>query len=1193
MAQSESKRDTVFQNYKKTIVSITVTTGSQKTISRFNHSGNKTTEENYLNDTLHGSQRTWFPNGQISESKQYENGFIISREIWFSNGLPQQTEYFKIIRKKEEVKSVIHGLCRYYYSSGKLRESGVYYEGLKHGRWTEYYETGIKKSDGEYKNGYMIGKWTRWQNTGTVSSIGRFIPDTSSKRQFRVLRHGKQIQFFNTGKPSEISYYNKGKSNGRFTEWYENGQKKTEIDYCDNVQCGVHKTWQSNGDLKENYNFVSKYDSSRKSMTAFLDGKYEQYYENGKIKRIGIYRIGKANGLFIDYHQNGKESFRATYQNGLLSGKVVSSNMQGQIVRSESYIIYRTPLGQYLSYKHGIFMYYNDQGILLDSGLYDMDLKTGIWTSRHQNGNLESRKNYCANLICGNMTSWHPNGIIKMLKTMVPDSAIGFSGYTLYSYNEEGKLQGYSLMNDKDFTIESIYYFSNGIKREWRRNILLYDKATSTYSSSNKASRIITYHNNGNVMTDELQINDRNVGRKLSFYMNGRIKSINDYSERGIATGLSVQWDSEGGLISANTIDNHWDKHPFNGSSDSLYALYNVYFNDQSAFQTNSKSGIRDSLIASSYHKNAFRYTAAEQNGLLNGPCTMYYPDGKKLMETRLRNNVSDDTIRIWNPMGFLMSEKQTKNGLIRGRLREFYQTGILNSEVVYNDSGLVLSTQEMYANGLIKNINRYLARNRYSWIKHGKQESWHANGKPYNIYFCDSNKTIGAAYLYHPNGQLQELSYYKNGHRDSISSTFDSLGNIMYKNAYLKGVRHGKTESWWDNGQLKHSGWLNNEQYDSTWFFYNREGKQESIRNYKLGLLASAFSGRSCECLDSFKSRRTYAPLLNNLADLKTVNEWSFPFHKPFGEEYNNLFYVNLQSSNNQSALFYSFDIISYQTLELQIPEKNGIKLILNPCFSLSADRSPIRFRINIDRLDKSATMATLETKKLAIRFDEKLLHRWDSTLLGPPRRTEQNTLNTELLFNADHISYNSRDLISISDLNTTCFPHSEIGFTGTGIQIDSCEVDVNPEKNDFTLWNHPYSFEEFDPNIYQYDYQDYDKRARLGSRKQITIFDHFTGIFARKCRIFLPESVFKTASMLSLNGSNFMLGGTFVAGTLRLKATLSEGLNYNFTHLGRKITFNAAEIENKLRQMGYRNVKTSYDSKTSEFIIYLFYAI
>jgi|GEM_PF-1555649 len=1192
-AQTETKKDTVFLYNKKAIASITTTTGSEKTINKYNQAGLCTAENHFTNDTLNGSQKTWYQNGQISGDELYQNGYIISRQTWFENGLRRSTEHFKISSKENILKSELHGDCRYYYSNGQLREGGTYSEGVKHGKWVEYFETGIKKSEGRFANGYVVGKWTYWLNTGKPASIGNYIPDTSGKRHNKVLKHGKQIQYYNTGQMSEISHFKYGKLNGRFINWYENGQKKSEIDYCNGLQCGVYKTWKSNGDLYENINYVSVYDSSRKSMTVRTHGKYELNYDNGKPKINGTYKMGKENGLFIHYHQNGKESYRAFYQTGNLSGRVVERNILGIIVRDETHMITRTEKGINVSVKHGLCLYYTDDGVLRDSGRYDMNMKTGLWTSRHENGNLASRANYCGNILCGDMSTWYSNGNLKSKKTEIFDSATGFKGYTLREYKEDNTLAYYSLMNQNHFSLENILYFPDGSKRVLNQSILIWDKAQSSYDRTVKASRILTYHSNGQILSDEMQLDSRTVGRTLTFYMNGRIKCINDFSERGIAHGLSVYWDSEGGLISANVINNHYSIEPFTGSADSLYKLYNFYFQDQKESRYNPGKVLRNSSVYSYYHKQALRLMYTEQHGFLNGPYTMYYPDGKKLLETVLINNISNDTIRIWNPLGFLMSEKRTKNGLIRGRLREFYQTGILNSEVVYNDSGLVLSTQEMYENGRIKNLNRYLAGNRYSWIRHGKQESWHANGKPYNIYFSDSNKTIGAAYLYHPNGQLKELSYYKNGHRDSVSSTFDSMGNILYKIAYLNGVRHGKSESWWDNGQLKHHGWLYNEQIDSTWVFYKRDGSQESIRHYKYGLLTSAYSGRSCECIDSFRSKRGYAPLLNNLADLKTVNEWSFRFHKPFGEEYNSLFYVNMQTSSSQNSVFCSFDLISYKTLELQIPEKNGIRLILNPCFNIGTDRKPIPFTIHLNRLDKSDTRATLEPDRLAIRFNENVLHRWDSLVQGGPYRSGQIPLYSELLFNAEQIEYNSRELIQISNISATCFPHSEIGFTGTGIHIDTCEIDVNPEKNDFTFPGNAFSYEGFAKRVYEEYNDDYYRRDNPASRMRNSIFDQFTGIYARNCRVDLPASAFNTPGLLSVRGSNFMLGGTFVAGTVRLKATLSEGLNYSLIHQGKKIMFNSADIEKRLLQSGYRNVKTSYDSKTSEFIIYLFYTL
>ena len=88
----------------------------------------------------------------------------------------------------------------------------------------------------------------------------------------------------------------------------------------------------------------------------------------------------------------------------------------------------------------------------------------------------------------------------------------------------------------------------------------------------------------------------------------------------------------------------------------------------------------------------------------------------------------------------------------------------------------------------------------------------------------------------------------------------------------------------------------------------------------------------QKCQCIDSTKLKVTYAPKLSELASLEEVRKKSFNFHEPIGDFYNNLFYINYQFNINLgNGLWCTFDLLAFKEIYLNIPDKNGIKLILN----------------------------------------------------------------------------------------------------------------------------------------------------------------------------------------------------------------------------------------------------------------------
>jgi len=81
--------------------------------------------------------------------------------------------------------------------------------------------------------------------------------------------------FYENGKPKEEIHYSNGKQSGERTEYYENGNKKFSISKSDNPNGYLNSHFYENGKLKSTEIYVSKNDR---------DGKWIQYYSNGQMK---------------------------------------------------------------------------------------------------------------------------------------------------------------------------------------------------------------------------------------------------------------------------------------------------------------------------------------------------------------------------------------------------------------------------------------------------------------------------------------------------------------------------------------------------------------------------------------------------------------------------------------------------------------------------------------------------------------------------------------------------------------------------------------------------------------------------------------------------------------------------------------------------------------------------------------------
>jgi len=89
------------------------------------------------------------------------------------------------------------------------------------------------------------------------------------------------------------SYYKDGKLNGKWTSWFENGQKQLEVNYKDGKLNGKWSSWFESGQIKSERNYK---DSKR-------DGKSTSWNKNSQIKSEKIYKDDElVEELVIENH---------------------------------------------------------------------------------------------------------------------------------------------------------------------------------------------------------------------------------------------------------------------------------------------------------------------------------------------------------------------------------------------------------------------------------------------------------------------------------------------------------------------------------------------------------------------------------------------------------------------------------------------------------------------------------------------------------------------------------------------------------------------------------------------------------------------------------------------------------------------------------------------------------------------------
>ena len=153
-----------------------------------------------------------------------------------------------------------------------------------------------------------------------------------------------------------------------------------------------------------------------------INGRYEEYYNNGNLFTLGTYVNGKKEGQWKIYAENGKLWKVYEYKNDELNGKYIS--------------------------------YYTNNGLESERGTYVNGLLNGEWVENYSSGQKKITGNYENGKRKGTFTEWYTNGVKKSSMDYNNDEVNGKvlvyyeSGRLLYEADmigREGILKGYHL----------------------------------------------------------------------------------------------------------------------------------------------------------------------------------------------------------------------------------------------------------------------------------------------------------------------------------------------------------------------------------------------------------------------------------------------------------------------------------------------------------------------------------------------------------------------------------------------------------------------------------------------------------------------------------------------------------------------------------------------------------------------------
>ena len=109
---------------------------------------------------------------------------------------------------------------------------------LKNGIETCWHPSGKKSTEGLWVDGSKQGKWLEWYENGQLKSEESFKNN---------IWHGDHIYWYENGQKMRESKDVDGLYEGRWISWHENGQKKAEQNFKDGEMIYHITRWFENG----------------------------------------------------------------------------------------------------------------------------------------------------------------------------------------------------------------------------------------------------------------------------------------------------------------------------------------------------------------------------------------------------------------------------------------------------------------------------------------------------------------------------------------------------------------------------------------------------------------------------------------------------------------------------------------------------------------------------------------------------------------------------------------------------------------------------------------------------------------------------------------------------------------------------------------------------------------------------------
>ena len=338
-----------------------------------------------------------------------------------------------------------------------------------------------------------------------------YIKEVKLTENLDILTNGKYTEYYKNGQIKIQGSYKEGMRNGEFKTFLKNGKSAGFIIYKDGkiIKSTLVKTMKDNASFSPisyaNYDLDTSYsiggvDFPNKLLKRYrmydkkgvLNGNSISYYEEGNIQSIFPYKNNLIEGLVIRYYENGNIKEEVNYKNDKMNGEAKSYDENGKLNG-------RTIFKDDIKLEEDV---YKENEILKNTFKNGELVKQDICTL---NGTLKERR-----ILNGDemeYSTFYPNGNVKQ-KILAKDKII----IKEQIYARNGNIMSNSFFSDGKPVIELFEYYPDG---------KLFRKISTINKMLNGDS--IEYYPNGNIKEKTHFVNNKEEGEHFFYDEKGKL----------------------------------------------------------------------------------------------------------------------------------------------------------------------------------------------------------------------------------------------------------------------------------------------------------------------------------------------------------------------------------------------------------------------------------------------------------------------------------------------------------------------------------------------------------------------------------------------------------------------------------------------------------------------------------------------